>query len=128
MADSATLLLKRLRKRAKKGRRRFPLATLAFYGPDDQQASKLVASILEREGAEPSPMQKWYSAAGDVRNDARILGEVIAFLEENGARRVVMPDRVIGCPHEEGIDYSGSVCPRCPSWATRDRWTGDVIQ
>src|SRR4051812_9319014 len=37
---------------------------------------------------------------------------------------VVMTDRIIGCPHEEGIDYEGTTCPTCPFWAGRDRWTG----
>jgi hypothetical protein len=32
--------------------------------------------------------------------------------------------RIIGCPHEEGIDYEGATCPACPFWAGRDRWTG----
>jgi hypothetical protein len=36
-----------------------------------------------------------------------------------------MPDRIIGCPHEEGIDYPlGSTCPLCPFWKDKDRWTG----
>jgi Extended Signal Peptide of Type V secretion system len=34
-----------------------------------------------------------------------------------------------GRPHEEGIDYpEGSTCPRCPFWAHRDRWSGEVAQ
>ena len=40
---------------------------------------------------------------------------------------VVMSDRIIGCPQEEGVDYPlGHACPRCPFWAHRDRWTGDM--
>jgi hypothetical protein len=36
-----------------------------------------------------------------------------------------MTDKIIGCPHEEGIDYpDGEQCPVCPYWAGRDRWTG----
>ena len=39
-----------------------------------------------------------------------------------------MTDRIIGCPHEEGIDYEGSVCPRCEFWANRDSaGIGEVI-
>lgn len=125
--DRARQLLKRLR-RAGNGRRKYPIATLAFYGPDDRRASKLVASIIEREGAEPTAMQKWHSEAGDVRENADILAEAVAFVEAHGARTVVMPDRIIGCPHEEGVDYEGTVCPQCPFWAIRDRWTGEVIQ
>ena len=37
---------KRLTKRAKKGFRGFPVATVAFYGPDDRRASKMVVSII----------------------------------------------------------------------------------
>ncbi len=45
-----------------------------------------------------------------------------------GAKSVVMTDRIIGCPHEEGIDYEGPTCPDCPFWAGRDRWTGKRLQ
>src|SRR5712692_4405008 len=31
-------------------------------------------------------------------------------------------DGIIGCPHEEGIDYpEGKSCPQCPYWARRAR-------
>jgi hypothetical protein len=38
-----------------------------------------------------------------------------------------MTDRIIGCPHEEGIDYEGDTCPARPLWAGRDRWTGERL-
>jgi hypothetical protein len=41
---------------------------------------------------------------------------------------VVMADRIIGCPHEEGIGYEGATCPACPFWAGRDRWTGKRLR
>jgi hypothetical protein len=53
-----------------------------------------------------------------------IPGEVLALITEAGVKSVVMTDRIIGCPHEEGIDYEGATCPACPFWAGRDRWTG----
>ena len=114
-------------KRAKKGFRGYPVGTLAFYGPDDRRATKLVASIVEREGKEPSVMKKWLSEEEDVRNDIEIVEEAAGFLKRHGARSVVMPDRIIGCPHEEGIDYEGKTCPECPFWAIHDRWSGEVI-
>ena len=73
-------------------------------------------------------MRKWFSEQSDVRHDIEIMEEVIAFIEEAGALSVAMPDRIIGCPHEEGIGYEGPVCPECPFWANRDRWTGEVVQ
>jgi hypothetical protein len=54
---------------------------------------------------------------------------VLQFLESQGAKSVVMTDRIIGCPHEEGIDYpEGEPCPQCPFWANRDRFTGRLLQ
>jgi hypothetical protein len=79
MTGTASELLKRLEKRAKKGARGYPVGTLAFYGPDDRRASKMVAAIVEREGAEPSWMQKWHSEAGDVRREPVMLGDALAF-------------------------------------------------
>jgi hypothetical protein len=40
---------KRLAKRAKKGFRGFPVATVAFYGPDNRRASKLAVGIVLAE-------------------------------------------------------------------------------
>jgi hypothetical protein len=44
-----------------------------------------------------------------------------------GVRSVAMVDRIIGYPHEEGIDYQGPTCPLCPFWAGRDRWSGERV-
>jgi hypothetical protein len=88
---------KRLSKGTKKGFRGWPVATVPLYGPDDSTATKLAVGIMPAEGAEATDL---------------------------GAKSVVMTDRIIGCPHEEGIDYEGETCPACPFWAGRDRWTG----
>ena len=44
---------KRLDKKAKKGFRGWPLATVALYGPDDRLATKLSVGIVPAEDAEP---------------------------------------------------------------------------
>jgi hypothetical protein len=44
--------LKRLRKKAKKGLRGWPLATIAFYGPNLSQATKAAVGIMPSENAE----------------------------------------------------------------------------
>lgn len=73
-------------------------------------------------------MKRWYSDTTDVRRDANIEAEVLAFLQEHDARTVVMSGGLMGCPHEEGIDYpEGEVCPACPYWAERDRYTGEKL-
>ena len=115
---------KRLSKKARRGFRGFPVATVAFYGPDDTRASKLAVGIVPAEDAEATDLRRWFSEGADIRNDAGVAEEVLAFIDAAGAKSIVMTDRIIGCPHEEGIDYEGSTCPACPFWAGRDRWTG----
>jgi hypothetical protein len=116
---------KRLGKRAKKGFRGWPVATVALYGPDDRMATKLTVAIVPAEDAEATDLRRWLSKdQTDIREDVRVTEQVLAFITEAGAKSVVMTDRIIGCPHEEGIDYEGTTCPTCPFWAGRDRWTG----
>jgi hypothetical protein len=43
---------KRLRKRAKRGLRGYPVATVALYDPDDTRATKLTVAIVPAEDAE----------------------------------------------------------------------------
>ncbi len=108
----------------------FPLGTLAYYGPDESRASKIVVGILPtKQDREISVMRKWYAHDSDVRTDPLILNEVLKFLDEHRVERVVMVDQIMGCPHEEGIDYQdGETCPHCPYWAHRNRWTGEPIE
>lgn len=66
---------------------------------------------------------------GDIRHDISIGKEVAAFLKRHGTKTVIMADRIIGCPHEEGIDYpDGETCPDCAFWRDRDHWIGDLIR
>ena len=120
-----------LHKKARRGFRGYPIATIAYYGPDGRRASKVAVSIVAEEGAEADPLERWFAEdeGADLRHDPRVGAEMVAFIQEHGAKSVVMPDRILGCPHEEGKDYpEGEVCPQCPFWANRDRWTGDMIQ
>ena len=108
----------------------FPLATIAFYGQDDKVASKVVVGIVlsEKDHNDVAFMEKWFGTTQDVRSDRDITAQIVNFLERHEVHRVVMVDRIIGCPHEEGIDYpEGEKCPQCPFWANRDRWTGEII-
>jgi hypothetical protein len=116
-----------LAKRARKGFRGFPVATIAFYGSDDRRASKVSVGIISREGAEPE-LRRWYSDETDLRSDLETGLEIQAFIKKHAVVSVAMFDRIVGCPHEEGIDYpEGESCPQCPFWRGRDRFTGETI-
>jgi len=124
----ATWFRDKLRKKSKQGFQGFPVATVAYYGPDEARASKVAVAIVMSEGADPESLERWFSEVSDVRADPKINEDVLHFLQQHGVKSVVMPDRIIGCPHEEGIDYAeGENCPRCPYWAGRDRFTGKLI-
>jgi hypothetical protein len=120
--------LKRLGKKAKKGQRGWPVTTIAFYGPDASRATKAVAAIIPSPDAEAQELRTWTTEAGDIRSDVGAAQEILEFIEEHGGRSVAMTDRIIGCPHQEGIDYDSEWCPVCHYWRGRDRWTGAMIE
>ena len=49
---------KRLRKRAKRGFRGYPIATVALYGPDDTRATELTVGIVPAEDAEATDLRR----------------------------------------------------------------------
>ncbi|HMD96114.1 MAG TPA: hypothetical protein VKM93_02120 [Terriglobia bacterium] len=115
-------------KRAHRGFHGYPVATIAFYGPTADLATKVAVGIVRGENQEPNPLERWYSQDVDLRFDRAVGEQVLAFLQEHGARSVIATDGIIGCPHEEGIDYpEGKPCPQCPYWAGRDRFTHERI-
>jgi hypothetical protein len=62
-----------LRKFAHRGDQGYPVATLAFYGPDDKKASKAVLGIIFGKNFEVQ-LHKWFreSANADLRYDIRL--------------------------------------------------------
>jgi len=118
-----------LGKTAQRRFRGYPIATVALYGPTADLATKIVVAIVRGEGCEPDPLERWFSEDTDVRANPAVGEKVLAFLKEHAAKSVVVTDGIIGCPHEEGIDYpEGKSCPQCPYWAGRDRFTKERIQ
>ena len=102
------------------------MATVAFHGPDDQRATKVAVGIISAEGREASPLQRWLSDHSDARSDVELARQITDFIQTHAAKSVALVDRILGCPHEEGVDYpEGSACPQCLFWANRDRWSGE---
>ena len=120
---------KALRKKADRGFFGFPVATVAFYGPDDKIATKVAVGIVLAEAEEPAFLERWFSESRDVRNDHEVNEKILKFIRAHEVKSVALVDRIVGCPHEEGVDYpEGSTCQQCPFWANRDRWSGEVVQ
>jgi hypothetical protein len=116
-------------KRAKQGYQGYPIATISLYGPTAEFATKIVVAIFRDERQIAEPFERWFSEGVDVRENSEVGEKVVALLEKHGVKSVVMTDRIMGCPHEEGIDYpEGKSCPKCPYWAGRDRFTHERIQ
>jgi len=120
-------LLKRLRKKARKGMRGWPMATIAFYGPNLNQATKVAVGIMPSANAELRELRDWKVDRGDIRTDPTIAREILEFMEKHGVLSVAMTDGIIGCPHQQGIDYEGEWCPICEFWHGRDRFTGERV-
>ena len=116
-----------LSKKARKGLRGWPIATIAFYGPNLRQATKVAVGIMPSENAEVEELRDWRVERGDIRADPGIAREILEFIEQHQVRSVAMTDGIIGCPHQEGIDYEGEWCPVCEFWHGRDRFTGQRV-
>ena len=118
---------KRLEKKVRRGFRGHPLATIAYYGPTNELASKVAVGVVLQADAPHAYMQKWVSSDQDVRTDPTVTAEMLAFIQAHGVLSVVMTRGIIGCPHQEGVDYEGEWCPVCEFWRGRDRFTGERI-
>jgi hypothetical protein len=121
--------LKRLHKKAKKGRRGWPLATVAFYGPDLGRATKVTVGIMPAWNTPATAMQAWTVADGDIRGNGGVAEQMLAFIAAHAALSVGIAPNILGCPHQQGIDYDGDFCPApaCAFWHGRDRWSGELL-
>jgi hypothetical protein len=94
-----------LGRRVKQGFRGYPIATIAFYGPTAEFATKVVVGIFKEENGDADPLEKWFSQNSDIQSDEGIGEELVAFIKSHKVKSVVVTNGIIGCPHEEGIDY-----------------------
>ena len=53
-----------LKKKASHGFQGYPVATIAFYGPDDKRASKVAVGIVYAADAEPAALERWFGRGG----------------------------------------------------------------
>ena len=101
-----------LKKKARRGFCGYPLATIAFYGPNDRWASKVVVAIFSDDDRDPLALERWFSEDEDIRTDTVAGQQILAFIQRHQVKSVTMTDRIIGCPHEA----SGGTAPLCRSF------------
>jgi hypothetical protein len=93
---------------------KYPVATVAHYGPDDRTTTKIAVGIVNQHNMVLA-LERW--AGPDVARNPEIAAQIQQLITQYGAKRVIITDGVIGCPHEEGIDFPlGEDCPFCPFW------------
>ena len=94
---------------------KFPIGTIAHYGPDDKTTTKIAAGVILREDADVI-LERFVGT--DVVRDQSVAEQIKKFFARHGVKSVVVTDGNIGCPHEEGMDFPrGADCPFCPFWA-----------
>lgn len=93
---------------------KYPIGTIAVYGPDDKTTTKIAAAVIVREDAEPV-LKRWVGT--DVMTNAKVQRELREFFQQHGVQSVGMSEGNMGCPHEKGEDFPmDQDCPFCPFW------------
>ena len=95
---------KKLKKLLNKGFRGYPIATIAYYGPDNKSATKVSVGIVLQENTESSPLKRWF-------NDQKGFG----FIEQEDG-----PDVFV---HHSAINASGF-----KSLSEGDQVTLEIVQ
>ena len=110
----STNLLKHLRT-VVQSKTDFPVGTLVYFGSDDSTVTRIAAIIIPDPGLDPV-IHTWSGLS--ISTDPQAVREIGEFFQYHKVISVVMTEGVVGCPHDEGIDYPfGSECPHCPFWA-----------
>jgi len=93
---------------------KYPIRTVALYGPDDKTTTKIAAAVFKHDGAR-SILKRWVGT--DVTTNPKVQQEMKEFFNQHGVQSVAMSEGNMGCPHEEGPDFPhGEDCPFCPFW------------
>jgi hypothetical protein len=94
----------------------YPIGTVSYFGPNDQEVTKISVVITLSTGSQIS--NEWHGE--NIAIDPSVAREIGKFLQANGVEQVLMTDGIVGCAHEEGVDYpQGENCPHCPYWQSQ---------
>jgi len=93
----------------------YPIGTIAYYGPDNLEVTKIIAAVLVDEKTNPI-IKEWRGQ--DLAQNQEVAKAIGEYFQEMKVQKVVMTEGIIGCPHLEGVDFpEGTSCPLCPYWS-----------
>ena len=110
--------MKGLERRAQKGFNGYPLAIIAFYGPNDKTATKAVIGIIKESDGVTADFKKWTFDNGDLRKDVPTIKDLFRYIESHNVLSVALAPGIYYCPHEPGVDFpEGGSCSKCTFWS-----------
>src|SRR6266566_3714748 len=112
--------LKRLSKKARRGFRGWPIATVAFYGPNLSQATKVAVGIVPSENAEVEELRDWKVDRGDIRSDPDIARELLEFIQEHQVKSRCVTENCMLLNYEAPTIFAALIDPaRCEGLSAR---------
>ena len=97
----------------------YPIGALVYFGPDDQTVTKIIAVVIQSSDTDPF-LRSW--GGNGVTTNGDVILEIGSYFKKFQVNEVVMTEGVVGCPHEEGVDYpAGEACPYCPFWSEKSK-------
>ena len=87
---------KKIKEKACEGFKEYPTAAIAYYGPDNKRATKVVVGNVFKDDSEPGILKKWYSKMDDVRHDFKIHREMLNLIVKHKVKSAVIADGIMG--------------------------------
>ncbi len=117
---------KRISKKVKRGFQGYPIITISYFGPNEDLATKVSVGFIEEENAD-AQFEK-FNTVEDVRNDVVVQSTIVKIIDRSAVKTVSLMEKIVGCPHEEGIDYpEDEDCPDCEFWYGKARFKGPSL-
>jgi len=114
-----------LKKRTRRGFRGYPIATVAYYGPDDRTVNRISVGIIAEDGGE-ADMRRFYGEPGqNIRDDIPIHRAVVDHIKARKVVSVALLDQVNGCSCHDDDEMPAAVrcAVPCTFWEDVERPT-----
>ena len=72
---------------------KYPMATVALYGPDDKTTTKIAAAVFKRDGAK-AIIERWMGT--NIKENPKAQQQMTAFFEKHGVESIVMTSSNMG--------------------------------